>query len=90
MIPLLSLEAVIPDASPPSTHTHAHTHTHHIVAPKVAPPIARVAVPSEPSDLFVFGSNPFGALGLGEDETIKFRPAAVPFEEGCHFKQVRA
>ena len=30
-----------------------------------------------PSDLFVFGSNPFGALGLGEDETVKYRPAQV-------------
>ena len=38
---------------------------------------ASVARPPEPSDLFVFGSNPFGALGLGEDETVKFRPAQV-------------
>ena len=29
------------------------------------------------ADLFVFGSNPFGALGLGEDETVKYRPAQV-------------
>lgn len=38
-------------------------------------------------DLFVFGSNPFGALGLGEDETVKYRPAAVEVE-GVQFVQV--
>ena len=41
------------------------------------PVTATVARPPEPSGLFVFGSNPFGALGLGEDETVKFRPAQV-------------
>ncbi|MEW5298531.1 MAG: hypothetical protein WDW38_000731 [Sanguina aurantia] len=38
-------------------------------------------------DLFVFGSNPFGALGLGEDETVKYRPAAVEVE-GVQFVQI--
>ena len=38
---------------------------------------ASVTRPPEPSDLFVFGSNPFGALGLGEDEAVKYRPAQV-------------
>ncbi len=59
------------------------------VAAAVIAPCARVAFPPEPSDLFVFGSNPFGALGLGEDETVKFRPAQVPFEEDTQFLQVR-
>ncbi|GAX84248.1 hypothetical protein CEUSTIGMA_g11671.t1 [Chlamydomonas eustigma] len=39
-----------------------------------------VVTPPEPADLFVFGSNPFGALGLGEDETVKYRPAQVGSE----------
>uniref|UniRef100_A0A7S0WHD4 RCC1-like domain-containing protein n=1 Tax=Chlamydomonas leiostraca TaxID=1034604 RepID=A0A7S0WHD4_9CHLO len=39
------------------------------------------------SDLFVFGTNPFGALGLGEDETIKYRPTQVVVE-GTQFVQV--
>lgn len=47
----------------------------------------RVAAPAKEkaiagSDLFLFGSNPFGALGMGEDVSVKGRPAAIPdFEE---------
>ncbi len=36
----------------------------------------------QPADLFVFGSNPFGALGLGEEETVKYRPAQVAADVG--------
>lgn len=35
-------------------------------------------------DLFVFGTNPFGALGLGEDETEKGRPTQVGFLAVMH------
>lgn len=46
------------------------------------------APPAPPGyDLFVFGSNPFGALGLGEDETVKYRPAQVEVA-GAQFSQV--
>ena len=61
-----------------------------VVEPKAT---ALVNIPSEPADLFVFGSNPFGALGLGEDETVKYRPAQVSADvgdsaEGIQFLQI--
>ena len=49
---------------------------------------ASIVMPSEPADVFVFGSNPFGALGLGEDETVKYRPAQVSVDGDSGFIQV--
>lgn len=46
----------------------------------------QVVMPPRPAgyDLFVFGTNPFGALGLGEDETEKGRPTQVGFLAVMH------
>ena len=42
----------------------------------------------QPGQCFTFGSNPFGALGLGEDVLEKFRAAHVEIEGGKRVVQV--
>jgi regulator of chromosome condensation len=56
-------------------------------APSAAKPkTTTTALPS--LDCFTFGSNPFGALGLGEDVVEKFRPAHVSLPAGARCAQV--
>jgi regulator of chromosome condensation len=55
-------------------------------AKRKAPSAPSSALPS--LDCFTFGSNPFGALGLGEDVVEKFRPAFVPLPKSARCAQV--
>jgi len=57
-------------------------------APRKRKAAAAAAAPAAPApalpslECFTFGSNPFGALGLGEDATERMRPARVPLPDG--------